>query len=124
VHTTIDFNQASDVKSIIDHWVYEIIGQNEGGAMPSSSISTAALAAPGVTVAATNAADPTAMAQWVANYNAAIAAGDTATANYWAGLIQQAAGGSTSFNLSSFLTTNWPWLAAGAGAIFVLKDVV
>jgi hypothetical protein len=43
VHTTQDFGSAGDVRSIIDHWIYQASG---GGQMPQSSIATTALAQP------------------------------------------------------------------------------
>lgn len=117
IHVTTDFNSPQDVKSIIDHWIYA----NSSGAMPQSSITTAALAqqipsTPAGTAVGTN---NTAAATDMANYQAAIAAGDTVGANMWQAQYQADMGITPSSNPLSWLTNNWQ-LAAGLGLAAVV----
>jgi hypothetical protein len=121
IHTTIDFNSANDVKSIIDHWIQA----KASGGMPQSSITSAALAqqipsSPAGTPVGTN---NTACATDLTNYQAAQAAGDTVSAQMWMNQYQaDCGGGASSTSVTTWLSNNWPWVAAGLGAALLLRE--
>lgn len=115
LHTTADRNSPADVKSVIDGLIYQGIK-----VMPVSSISSPTLAAPITTLP--SGVSTSAVAQYTQNYNDALAAGDQSSAAYWASLMQQAV--SPAFNLTTFLTTNWPWFVAGGAGLFLMKEFV
>jgi hypothetical protein len=116
IHTTIDFNSAADVKSIVDHWIQQL----ESGGMPRSSITTSSLAAPITTLP--SGATSTGLQQMSQNYADAVAAGDSASAAYWQSQIQAATGAPAQG--SDFLSKNWPWLVAGGAAALVAAKVL
>lgn len=117
IHTSIDFGQAADVQSIIDHQVYLALGE-----MPQSAITTTGLAAPipnsGVNAPGTNA---TAAAQDLANYNAALAAGDATSAAIWLQQYQVDSGTAPATNATlSWIENNPAWVAGGILALVLL----
>jgi hypothetical protein len=116
VHTSVDFNQASDVQSIIDHWIYT----DGAGAMPQSTITTASLAAPiPNATATTTATNPGAAAADLANYNAALAAGDATSAATWLAQYQLDSG-LTPPSAVSWLEQNAGLVAAGVVGLALL----
>lgn len=121
VQTSTDFNQPSDVRSIIDHYVYQSLGllPNSPGSSAYSTISTASLASPTTPAGTPVGTNNTAAAQDMANYQAAVAAGDTAGANMWQAQYQADSGIAPPFNLGTWLSNNWP-LAAGVGLAAVV----
>jgi hypothetical protein len=119
IHTSVDYGAAADVQSIIDHIVYELIGSSTGG-MPQSTITTTSLAAPipNATTSAT-ATNPGAAATDLANYNAAVAAGDTGSAAMWYAQYQVDAGLNPPSPIS-WLETNAGLVAAGMVGLALL----
>lgn len=136
LHTTKDYGTANDVKSILDGVLYQTGGQS----IVSSSISVVALAKPGAAAAggATSGAVAGTTAAISAQYQQAIAVGDTATANSLAQAYPDIVGVSSPFTTSSLFNTassaaaaltsnplgwleqNWQWVALGAAGIFIL----
>lgn len=120
IHTSIDFSQAADVKSIIDHWIYV----NNAGQMPQSAISTASLAAPiPNSVASTTPANPSAAAADLANYNAALAAGDATSAATWLAQYQLDSGITTPSSSITWLENNAAYVAGGLLALVLLWKI-
>ena len=115
IHTSVDYNQAADVKSIIDHQVYLSLG-----IMPQSSIALASVASP-VPNSALNNTPPgtpgspnlTAAAQDWSNYQTAIASGDATGAAQWYAQYQVDSGAATPNSTLSWLENNAPMVALG-----------
>jgi hypothetical protein len=118
VHTTADFGQAADVKSIIDGLVYQMIASSTGK-MPQSSITTAALAMAQPATPTVASASPDQLNQYAENYNAAIAAGDSSSAAYWLSLIN-ASSGNPSTDALTWIENNPLWAAGGILALALL----
>jgi hypothetical protein len=101
VTTTQDRNAAADVKAVLDNLIYQSVG-----VMPQSSISLSSIAVPTAAV----------VSQYAANYQAAIDAGDSASAQYWLSLLQSA-GGTTSSSLLTWAQANPLYVAGGLLAL-------
>lgn len=131
IQTTRDYGTAADVKSILDSVVGSAVG-NPGmvGQGYGSNISVVqSVSTPNATGAATS---PTSVANAaiITQYQQAIAAGDTATAQTLASAYPSiltaftgaAAAASLSSNPLGWLSQNWQWLAIGAvGVVLVPK---
>jgi hypothetical protein len=105
VHTTGDFNSQADIKSIIDHFVYNLVGQNKNGGMPTSSIALASLAAP--TPPPPGTTDPSISPNPIAQFISNITGGSVATSQP-----------------QSWIGQNWPWLVGGGVVFFLLREIL
>lgn len=142
IHTTKDYGTANDVKSILDGVIYQTGGQS----LVSSSISVVSLAVPGAAASAgaTSGAVAGTTAAIAAQYQQAIAVGDTATAQSLAQAYPDIVGVSSSpfitsslFNSAAtsaaaaltsnplgWLQQNWQWVAIGAAGLFILPRFI
>lgn len=121
VHTVSDYASQDDIRSIIDGEFY-----NATRTMPMSTIRVVQSVAPNIPGGNPNAVFPpqvaAAIAAAQAGYADAIARGDQTSAAQFAAQIQQLQGGSGS--ITSWLSNNWGWLAAGVGALLVAREVL
>jgi len=114
VHTTRDYGTANDVKTIIDG---EIVA---AGRNPASS---------GISVVSTptvDAATQSAIENVARQISDAQAAGDTATVAALSAQMAALKGNIANppFDLTTFLSNNWPWLVAGGAAALILPRVL
>lgn len=114
VHTTRDYGSAGDVKSIIDGALYNHAGVV--GLISTIAI-TKQVSAPLATIT---------LAQAQANLAQAQASGDTVAAAQWAIIVKQLQSGSQpgGDSFTDFLSNNWGWIAAGAGVLFLAREVL
>jgi hypothetical protein len=118
VHTMSDYGAAQDVQKIIDGAIY-----NATQAMPQSTIRVVsqAVVSPVSPTAQLPANTSAAIAAANAGYQDAIARGDQTSASQFAAQLQtlQNPGSPT-----SWLSSNWPLLALGLGAVVVAREVL
>lgn len=118
VHTVSDYGADQDIQKIIDGAIY-----NATQSMPISTIRVVQ-AVSGAPVNPTaqlpaNAAAAVSAAQ--AGYQDAIARGDQVSASQFAAQIQTL---QNPASVTTWLSNNWGWLAAGVGALIVAKEVL
>lgn len=119
VHTNSDYGAPDDIRSIIDGEIYKVLS-----VMPNSTIRVISAATGAQNVTATlpaNMAAAVATAQ--AGYQDAIARGDQVSASQFAAQIQQLTGQKPP-GVSSWLSDNWPWVAAAVGGVIVAREIL
>jgi hypothetical protein len=111
VHTTRDYGAAGDVKSIIDGALYNLGVQG----MMSTIAVTKQVAAPTSTVN---------LAQAQANLAQAQADNDPAAIANWSAVVATLQGSAAHGTFSSWVSSNWPWVAAAGVGLIVVKEVL
>jgi hypothetical protein len=118
VHTVSDYGAAQDVQKIIDGAIY-----NATQSMPQSTVRVVsqAVITPVSPTAQLPANTTAAIAAANAGYQDAIARGDQVSASQFAAQIQTLQNPASA---TSWLSSNWPWLALGLGAVVVAREVL
>lgn len=122
VHTNSDYGAPTDIQSIIDGAIYAVTNKQLTQGMPSSTIRVVQTAVSTQVSPSTAAA----LAAAQAGYQDALSRGDQASASQFAAQIQNITGtnpAGAGATLTSFLSSNWIWLAAGGVALVAAKEL-
>ena len=111
LQTNRAYGAEGDIKSIVDGELYRagVLG------VISTIAVTQQVSAPAATIT---------LAQAQANLAQAQASGDTAAAAQWTALITQLSTGAMPGSVSTWLSDNWPWLAAAGIGLIVVREVL